>query len=200
MEFKPRVILHVQSATNSTVIDYLNQVSKDLIDVGGIFHSAIQVLTKDTWMSSVEWAQGSDGVQTSPAGQDPAHSWREFVDLGECTVPEKIAVDILTHIQLEWRGEDYNLVSRNCVTFCRLLADYLGCLANFPTWIDKFSLMGNKIIGNTNDIIQSTYNSQNYKSIHFDFFSTNQSQTNSLDVINLRSKRRLKREGRMRNK
>merc|ERR1719510_869191 len=47
--------------------------------------------------------------------------------------------DILENLAMEWAGPEYDLLSQNCIHFCKELLKRLGVMTPFPTWISQLA-------------------------------------------------------------
>uniref|UniRef100_A0A803Q7S9 PPPDE domain-containing protein n=1 Tax=Cannabis sativa TaxID=3483 RepID=A0A803Q7S9_CANSA len=111
------VVLHIYDVTNSgsektnNTIVQINKIFKDGIGLGGIFHSAVQVFGEDEW--SFGFCEQGTGVFSCPAGE----------------------------LSREWRGDSYDLLSKNCNHFCDEYCERLG-VPKLPGWVNRFAHAG----------------------------------------------------------
>ncbi|CAN1264521.1 DeSI-like protein At4g17486 [Linum perenne] len=150
------VILHIYDVTNSgsektnTTIMQINKIFKDGIGLGGIFHSAIQVVFgEDEW--SFGFCENGTGVFSCPSGKNPMYTYRESIVLGKTNFSRMKVNQILRELSWEWPGSSYDLLAKNCNHFCDQLCEKLG-VQKLPGWVNRFANAGDaavEIAGNT---------------------------------------------------
>lgn len=136
------VLVHVYTVSTGKAIRDLNTVTQDIVGAGGVFHAAIEI---EDITDGFEWSFGytekGTGVFGSAARKHRSHQYRETVDLGQTSVNRLQFVRVLQGLQREWLGNSYNLVRRNCCSFCNVLCDALG-VRHLPGWVDRFARIG----------------------------------------------------------
>lgn len=133
------VLLHVydigEEGTGADILHALNEMStvNNSILIGGIFHAGVEIYGR-------EWAYGGNpdgtGVYESPPRADPKHTYRATVAMGTTTLSQGDLHALLKRLMVEWHGNAYHLVHRNCLSFCNTFCQEVGvgCL---PGWIDR---------------------------------------------------------------
>jgi len=96
-----------------------------------IFHAAVEVYSR-------EWNYGSgDGIAWVQPGSEEAYAaHRDPIPMGFTDLSEEQVLAVLTRMEKEWDGDDYNLLSKNCCTFARAFLDELGA-EPMPGWVDR---------------------------------------------------------------
>ncbi|KAK1415233.1 hypothetical protein QVD17_31007 [Tagetes erecta] len=149
------VILHIYDVTNSdsektnNTIVQINKFFKDGIGLGGIFHSAVQVYGEDEW--SFGFCEEGSGVFSCPYGRNPMYTYRESIILGETDLNKSKVNQLLRELSIEWPGDCYDLLSKNCNHFCDEFCERLG-VPKLPGWVNRFANAGDsavEIAGNT---------------------------------------------------
>lgn len=99
----------------------------------GAWHTGVEVFGR-------EWSYGVD-VDDSPAGiawteprRNHMHNFRETLELGFTTLSPKRVSDIVEEMRPEWRGDDHDVLTKNCHHFCAALSRRLGT-CGVPTWL-----------------------------------------------------------------
>ncbi|KAJ9553043.1 hypothetical protein OSB04_017088 [Centaurea solstitialis] len=171
------VMLHIYDVTNSdsektnNTIVQINRIFKDGIGLGGIFHSAVQIMDgiednddnlggrANTFVVAVygdeEWSFGfceqGSGVFNCPSGKNPMYTYRECIVLGKTYLSASKVNQILRELSREWPGDCYDLLSKNCNHFCDEFCERLG-VPKLPGWVNRFANAGDtavEIAGNT---------------------------------------------------
>ncbi|KAL9274237.1 DeSI-like protein [Drosera capensis] len=155
------VILHLYDVTNSgsektnNTILQINKIFKDRIGLGGIFHSAVSLLSFLFVYGNDEWSFGyceqGSGVFSCPSGQNPMYTYREKLVFGKTNLTIFKVNQILRELSREWPGSSYDLLSKNCNHFCDEFCDKLG-VPKLPGWVNRFANAGDtavEIAGNT---------------------------------------------------
>ena len=124
-----KVSLHVYDITNSpsertnNSIIQINNIFKDGIGVGGIFHGAIEVFGEE-W--SFGYCERGSGVFSCPPHSNPMYTYRDTIELGVTALDQQRVAVVLTDLTQCWEGRHYDLLQRNCNHFCDELAQSLG--------------------------------------------------------------------------
>mmetsp|Transcript_50422 Transcript_50422/g.117684 ORF Transcript_50422/g.117684 Transcript_50422/m.117684 type:complete len:179 (+) Transcript_50422:82-618(+) len=85
----------------------------------GAFHVGVECFGK-------EWSYGFDGITSSLPRKHHTFIYRTSYDLGTLPCSEREFEEILEVMREDWVGEEYDLLSRNCVNFCNDLLLNLG--------------------------------------------------------------------------
>jgi len=85
----------------------------------GAFHVGVECFGK-------EWSYGFDGVTSSLPRKHHTFIYRASYDLGSVPCSEREFERILAFMKEDWVGEEYDLLSRNCISFCNDLLLNLG--------------------------------------------------------------------------
>ncbi|KAL0317825.1 UNVERIFIED_CONTAM: hypothetical protein Sangu_2196800 [Sesamum angustifolium] len=174
------VILHVYDVTNSgydktnNTIMQINKIFKDGIGLGGIFHTAVQVLESfSLFVNKVcvalvsvldflnakcslgqqvygdeEWSFGfceqGTGVFSCPSTQNPMYTYRESINLGKTSFSIFKVNQIRRELSREWPGHSYDLLAKNC-NFCDEFCGRLG-VQKLPGWVNRFANAGDTAV------------------------------------------------------
>ena len=127
------VWLHIYHVRGLKTIKGLNMVSRDILGLGGIFHSGVEV-------RGLEWCFGAtrtdrSGVFCNKPGLCPFHHYSKSVYLGTARVTPRGCLELLHELAKEWNGLDYHLLQRNCNHFSLTLSQRLGLDSSFPEWL-----------------------------------------------------------------
>jgi len=127
------VWLHIYHVRGLTAIKGINLVSRDILGLGGIFHSGVE-------LRGLEWCFGAtrtarSGVFCNAPGQCPFHHYSQSVYLGTTRLAAEGCLQIMLELAREWCGLEYQLLQRNCNHFSFTLAQHLGLAAKFPEWL-----------------------------------------------------------------
>ncbi|KAL1519410.1 hypothetical protein AB1Y20_022934 [Prymnesium parvum] len=137
LELPMPIWLHCYHVRGNRAIRGLNTVSRDILRLGGIFHSGVE-------LNGFEWCFGAtrkpcSGVFCSLPKRCPFHLYHTSIFLGIAHLSTARCVTLLTQLAREWRGDTYNLLHRNCNHFSLALARELEVETNFPHWLVKHS-------------------------------------------------------------
>ncbi|KAK4743462.1 hypothetical protein SAY87_001463 [Trapa incisa] len=156
-----KVILHVYHGTKcepgqtSNTVMKVNRMFKDIMGIGGIFHSAVQVYGDVEW--SFGFGKSGSGVFRSPAGKNSQYTHYERIVLGETDISKNEVNHILVELISEWPAATYDLLARNCNHFCNELCGRFG-VPKPPGWINRFANAGHaatKTVVNTSSWVNS---------------------------------------------
>lgn len=108
-----------------------NNVFVDVLQIGGAFHTGVEVFGR-------EWSYGSEGVSYILPRCHDVHIYRQSVPMG-VTLSSQAEVQqmIEQEIAPRWRGENYDLLRRNCCNFSDALCNNL-CGESIPAWVNRF--------------------------------------------------------------
>eukprot|EP00930_Biecheleria_cincta_P041134 TRINITY_DN28170_c0_g1_i2.p1 TRINITY_DN28170_c0_g1~~TRINITY_DN28170_c0_g1_i2.p1 ORF type:complete len:310 (-),score=71.16 TRINITY_DN28170_c0_g1_i2:36-965(-) len=131
-----KVILHIYDVSTDPSI---GEVNKILVAMGtGAFHGGVEVYHKE-WSYGYT-AQGSGVFCCEPKGCT-AHIYRESIVMGETKLNPKEVSDVLAILMAEWKGTDYNLLTKNCVIFCDAFCQKIG-VGSVPSWVKNLAGAG----------------------------------------------------------
>lgn len=138
------VILHVYHVGHSEGLLGVRTLNSILSTLGtGLYHAGIEI-------DGLEWSygavlqptiEGSSGVFSGPPQQCPRHDYKEAIHLGTVTHTREAVARLLSEMQEEWNGSDYDLFRRNCTHFSNDLAMALG-VGPLPAWVMNIADMG----------------------------------------------------------
>lgn len=66
------------------------------------------------------------------------YTYRESIPLGVTSLSPARVRSVVAVLQVQWPGEDYDLLSRNCNHFCEAFGEILGVGA-IPGWVNRFA-------------------------------------------------------------
>ena len=129
--------LHIYHVRGNFAIKEMNHLTRDLLRLGGIFHSGIEV-------RGLEWCFGATqdertGVFCNRPKQCPFHRYRESVYLGTVRMEPYSCLELLQRMASDWCGTDYHILFKNCNHFSLDLASRLGLAAQFPNYLVRLT-------------------------------------------------------------
>uniref|UniRef100_A0A7S3K2U1 PPPDE domain-containing protein n=1 Tax=Aureoumbra lagunensis TaxID=44058 RepID=A0A7S3K2U1_9STRA len=156
------VILNVYHVGNRRSISRLNKALRDVLRLGGVFHTGVEVC-------GIEWSYGyceeqRSGVFSSRPRQCPVHVYRESVYLGDCGLGALEIKSMLKLLRREWMGPDYDLLRKNCNNFTTVFSNALG-LGDIPKWCNRLARLGASL-DITPDIAQAVRSLNRLDDIH----------------------------------
>ncbi|RHZ78609.1 hypothetical protein Glove_158g110 [Diversispora epigaea] len=106
----------------------------------GVFHSGVEVLNKEYNFGGHEY--DSTGVfYMNPKLGPPNVRFKESFLIGYTSMDKEEIKNVIDELSMEWRGNSYNLLSRNCNHFSSELCSRLvGKPA--PNWINRAARLG----------------------------------------------------------
>jgi len=99
---------------------------------GGAFHAAVEVHGR-------EWQYGQDGItciDPGSAGDYKRHL--KPIALGRTLLAESKVHNVLRKMKRKWKGDEYNLLHKNCCHFSRRFLQELGA-KGMPEWVDGWT-------------------------------------------------------------
>jgi len=130
------VTLHIYDATGHEVITGMNKALKVLGT--GAFHGAVEVYGRE-W--SFGYVEGDTGVFCCEPGKCEAHSYKEAVDMGQTQMSEDEVSALIERMASDWPGESYELLTKNCCSFCDAFCIELG-VGPIPKWVSNLAGAG----------------------------------------------------------
>mmetsp|Transcript_45284 Transcript_45284/g.80374 ORF Transcript_45284/g.80374 Transcript_45284/m.80374 type:complete len:629 (+) Transcript_45284:63-1949(+) len=141
------VYLNVYDLAQDWRVGLLNRVSQDLLNVGGAFHAGVEVYGREyTFGCGGDFDDDDDmfancypfetGLSQCAPRECDRHTFRQSEILGLTTLAHADVIALLLQLAHEWPARSYRLLERNCVNFCRVFCERLGC-HNFPDWVDS---------------------------------------------------------------
>jgi len=149
---KVPVALVVYHASPNTGIQHINGL---LQHVGsGIFHAGVAVHGREWSFSRKREFKPRDklcdpcdpdtGISCGPPGRHPAHVYQKSVTLGEVDLTACEVHEIIKQVASEWKGRDYDLLTKNCCHFCSAFCQVLG-VGPVPSEIMSLAEAGAKL-------------------------------------------------------
>ncbi|KAJ8601282.1 hypothetical protein CTAYLR_007742, partial [Chrysophaeum taylorii] len=130
------VFLHVYDVGHTQTIANLNRVGE--LTVGGVFHCAIQVYSKEYSFGGTK--RNQSGIFASNPTNVPLHSYRESYYLGDCYLPKAQVTAIpKSHTSLE--GKYLRHHPKNCCSFLGRVHDRAG-RRQLPSWTNRLAKIG----------------------------------------------------------
>eukprot|EP00929_Paragymnodinium_shiwhaense_P027021 TRINITY_DN15959_c0_g1_i3.p1 TRINITY_DN15959_c0_g1~~TRINITY_DN15959_c0_g1_i3.p1 ORF type:complete len:539 (+),score=96.44 TRINITY_DN15959_c0_g1_i3:71-1618(+) len=111
------VYMHVYDLSDSAT--YVNKVVLDMLGYGGILHVGIEVFGE-------EFSFGMQGMTVSQPKWHQQYRYRRSELIGRTRLKRAEVLGIVVLLRSDWTGDSYNLLSRNCGTFCNTLCQRLG--------------------------------------------------------------------------
>jgi len=126
-------IYHVGKEFNAKVVNrYLQAFGT------GAFHGGVEVYGHE--FSYGFMARGSGVFECRPR-QCVSHTYWKSQLLGETHLSKDEVKKILSKMRKEWRGAEYDLLRKNCCTFCEVFCAHLG-VGPLPAWIKNLAAAG----------------------------------------------------------
>jgi len=131
------VYLNVYDLHQDRRVELFNWVMKDLLQAGGAFHAGVEVFKREYYYGSAD--ENVTGISWCKPRQAPKHSFRQSICLGiTCWDESRIKAQV-RELMPEWNAQAYEVLTRNCMTFCRALCRKIG-VQEAPDWIDALPL------------------------------------------------------------
>mmetsp|Transcript_18050 Transcript_18050/g.27208 ORF Transcript_18050/g.27208 Transcript_18050/m.27208 type:complete len:550 (-) Transcript_18050:1486-3135(-) len=112
----------------------LNSIFRPLT-LGGAFHTGIEVYGR-------EWSFGATahecGIFAYPPKTCEPHRYRESISLGFTSKSELAVFESLLRLAPLWWGTSYDLLRKNCNSFCIVFAGALG-VQSLPEWVHSLA-------------------------------------------------------------
>lgn len=134
------VRLHIYDCGHVDSIQTLNSVFAHEMSptkFGGIFHAGVEVRGLE-WSFDYQPDPCKPGVSCALPRTAPQHHYRETLELGFTLLSEDAIANVVSQLIEEYPGHDYDLIHRNCCTFCDDFIARLG-LGNIPGWVNRTS-------------------------------------------------------------
>lgn len=128
-QYGAQVILNVYDLNQNWL--ELNGLLRDTFQLGA-FHVGVEVFGK-------EWSFGTDGVNAGRPRQHSVHVYRQSIPLGRARCNRDHLISMIRNMAVNWVGETYDILSRNCCTFARELCCNILGQDNIPSWIDRLA-------------------------------------------------------------
>lgn len=140
------VHLHIYDVSREASIQRLNAFLANRMSplkLGGVFHAGIEV-------DGAEWSFGrsedpdSTGVTKVDPKCDEQHHFRETVPLPRTSLTSPEVAGLISQLQIEYPGRDYDLLRKNCCHFADDLCQRLG-VGRIPGWVYRLARIGARI-------------------------------------------------------
>eukprot|EP00929_Paragymnodinium_shiwhaense_P065668 TRINITY_DN32900_c0_g1_i1.p1 TRINITY_DN32900_c0_g1~~TRINITY_DN32900_c0_g1_i1.p1 ORF type:complete len:600 (+),score=118.92 TRINITY_DN32900_c0_g1_i1:176-1975(+) len=148
------VFVNVYDLGDATIVRQLN-TGGALMKMGGAFHAGVEVYS-DEWcygfaIDEPNCTKRLTGIGLVVPRAHPDHTYRGTVYMGCTAFDAKAVSNLLAAMAPEWPGCEYDILHRNCLTFCHVLCKKLG-VQSLPSWVDR----GARTIGMLDWSIRST--------------------------------------------
>mmetsp|Transcript_52307 Transcript_52307/g.132889 ORF Transcript_52307/g.132889 Transcript_52307/m.132889 type:complete len:466 (-) Transcript_52307:133-1530(-) len=137
-KLKP-VTLHIYDVGTSGSISTLNWMLSPLGT--GAFHCGVEVFGKE-WSFRGRTVPGSGVFVIRP--KTASASYRESVVMGSTLMTEEEIEQLIQVLMRQWIGVGYDILKRNCCTFCNELCKCLG-VGNIPEWVTHLANTGSAL-------------------------------------------------------
>lgn len=104
----------------------------------GAFHAAVEVYGKEWSFGHTE--EGTGIFSCEPTKCD-VHKYREGIAMGHTALTRKEVVELLSSLEAEWLGQQYDLLWRNCCHFSDAFCRRLG-VGPIPAWVTNLAGAG----------------------------------------------------------
>lgn len=130
------VLLNVYDISDTCFWAAVNWVStlNDLVLMGGVYHAGVQVYGRE-WSFNHTGNWGT-GLMCNKPRNHPDHAYRYTVPICRTALTSAQVKEVMQRMVKEWQSDDYRLISRNCLHFCRALCHEFG-RGRYPDWIDR---------------------------------------------------------------
>jgi hypothetical protein len=132
-------ITNTKSDLTNATIQHLNTLTKDTFNAGGIFHGGIEV---HGYEYSYGYCEEGTGVYPCQPKMNSAYVFRESIPLGVTSADATKVRAIVAVMKASWPGNEYELFSKNCNTFCEAFTKALGAPPP-PDWLNRFATNAN---------------------------------------------------------
>lgn len=129
-----RVFVNVYDLNDK--IKRVNSVSLGL-GLGGALHVGVEIADR-------EWSFCMSGVCGSKPRRHQIYIFRQTLDMGRTPYSCADVKRTIRTMRQEWRGDDYDILDRNCGTFGDALCVALG-VGNIPSWVTRLAANSGKI-------------------------------------------------------
>ncbi|CAE7323226.1 unnamed protein product [Symbiodinium natans] len=131
------VTVHIYDVTGNGAVQQLNQVFRA---VGtGAFHAGVEVYGREYSFGYSD--DGGSGIFDCEPKECSSHTYREAVDVGSTRLSADEVAAVLDCMASDWPGCGYDLLRRNCCSFCDALCIELG-VGPMPTWVSNLAAAG----------------------------------------------------------
>jgi len=134
------VTLHVYDLGTHQSVQNINKVSFAI--GGGLYHTAVEIYGKEY---SFGYAEAGSGVFGCLPAQCNLHTYKQAVALGDTLMSKAAVMQLLREMAQDYQAQTYDLLNRNCHTFCQELATRLG-VAGLPGFITRFPSIGSTTV------------------------------------------------------
>ncbi|CAK9079713.1 DeSI-like protein At4g17486 [Durusdinium trenchii] len=107
----------------------------------GAFHAGVEVYDTEWSFGGGSNGKTHTGIFHCPPRGCDAHSYREPVDMGTTTMTKQDVKLLIEKLKPEWKGDDYDLLRRNCCHFSDALCISLG-VGPLPGWVTSLAGVG----------------------------------------------------------
>lgn len=126
------VTLNVYDLGTSSTVRTINRMLRGL--GSGAFHCGVEVCGH-------EWSYGHCGIFSSPPRACMGHSYSESVPMGISFVAEREVLLLVRHLERDWPGRRYDIVTHNCCQFSDAFCQQLG-VGCIPPWVTRLASAG----------------------------------------------------------
>lgn len=134
--YRERVLVRVYDLGRTFVTQWHNKMTKSY----GAFHTGVEVYGRE-WSFGMTFDDYSTGVTWNVPAQHPDHAFRETLSMGYTTLSPREVTQILEEMKVEWKGNTYNVLTRNCHSFSDAFCRRLG-VAPLPNWVNELADTG----------------------------------------------------------
>mmetsp|Transcript_14451 Transcript_14451/g.23061 ORF Transcript_14451/g.23061 Transcript_14451/m.23061 type:complete len:460 (-) Transcript_14451:30-1409(-) len=140
--FSERMVLLNVYDVSDGAFERINKITtaNNNILVGGVFHAGVEVYGKEWCYGVTEY--GRSGVCAIYPRSHPQHTYRCTVPIGETPLKEEEVVEICRQLSQEWLGHEYDLIHRNCCSFCNVMLKDIVPGGRNPGWVDRAARAG----------------------------------------------------------
>ena len=135
VERTSRVKVHIYHVSTEGWVQGMNEWLPRSV-LGGVYHAGVEVWGKEYWYG---WGPGSNsGVTACAPKQNLQHTYFKSVDVGVTREGRRELDELLRQLKIEWTGQDYHAIKRNCCHFCDALLSRLN-VQPLPPWVNRLA-------------------------------------------------------------
>ncbi|KAH0473731.1 MAG: uncharacterized protein KVP18_005055 [Porospora cf. gigantea A] len=146
-------VVKIQIYDLDSVIARLNAVTRPFET--GAFHAGVEVFGWEYGYGRTD--EPRCGLTKNSPMRHPVHVWREEFVLGPTPLSEESVRKLLRSLADEWRGDDYNILTRNCTHFCEEFCKLLS-VGPFPPFLMNLAKSAHSTMKSYENFTQSISN------------------------------------------
>jgi len=143
------VLVNIYDLGSDDLGKTINQITtmNDSLMVGGVFHAGIEVYGYEWSFARIE--DECSGVWRTMPRMEMGHKYRGTMPLGSTKLSQAQVWTLMHRLGKEWPSAEYDLLRRNCLSFCNALCEELG-VRSIPGWVDRAPRAASAVLNTTN--------------------------------------------------